>query len=201
MTTSRIDQSVPVAGPVASRERGPGFFGLIIVLLLLGGLGVAGVVLLRGNFSIADRQVRAKTFRVEYVYGWIVFVHGFRADFGESSAKGCVITRSNDGTLTIAFRPPPPGQIDIALNAPPLRHTPWWSVYSQSTSPNTRIVSVRLWFLIATGSLLLLPFGVAAYRAVQKYQRRRGNRCWKCGYDLTGNTSGVCPECGTRVTR
>lgn len=24
-------------------------------------------------------------------------------------------------------------------------------------------------------------------------------RCWKCGYDLTGNVSGVCPECGMEV--
>ena len=23
--------------------------------------------------------------------------------------------------------------------------------------------------------------------------------CHKCGYDLTGNTSGVCPECGARI--
>jgi len=23
--------------------------------------------------------------------------------------------------------------------------------------------------------------------------------CWRCGYDLTGNESGVCPECGTRI--
>jgi len=21
--------------------------------------------------------------------------------------------------------------------------------------------------------------------------------CWTCGYNLTGNTSGFCPECGT----
>ena len=25
-------------------------------------------------------------------------------------------------------------------------------------------------------------------------------KCHKCGYDLTGNESGVCPECGTRQT-
>ena len=25
--------------------------------------------------------------------------------------------------------------------------------------------------------------------------------CWKCGYDLTGNVSGVCPECGLRIER
>jgi hypothetical protein len=24
-------------------------------------------------------------------------------------------------------------------------------------------------------------------------------RCRKCGYNLTGNMSGICPECGTRV--
>lgn len=31
--------------------------------------------------------------------------------------------------------------------------------------------------------------------------RRRVRRgvCLRCGYDLTGNISGVCPECGTRV--
>jgi hypothetical protein len=36
----------------------------------------------------------------------------------------------------------------------------------------------------------------------RRYRRRlrRGN-CLRCGYDLTGNTSGLCPECGTRVTR
>ncbi len=26
-------------------------------------------------------------------------------------------------------------------------------------------------------------------------------RCRKCRYDLTGNTSGICPECGTAVAR
>jgi hypothetical protein len=25
---------------------------------------------------------------------------------------------------------------------------------------------------------------------------RRGSHCQKCGYDLTGNVSGRCPECG-----
>jgi hypothetical protein len=24
-------------------------------------------------------------------------------------------------------------------------------------------------------------------------------KCWRCDYDLTGNTSGICPECGTPI--
>ena len=33
-----------------------------------------------------------------------------------------------------------------------------------------------------------------------KHRKRQGNTaCTVCGYDLTGNTSGVCPECGTEV--
>lgn len=27
------------------------------------------------------------------------------------------------------------------------------------------------------------------------------NHCRKCGYDLTGNESGTCPECGTEAER
>jgi hypothetical protein len=29
--------------------------------------------------------------------------------------------------------------------------------------------------------------------------RRKMGLCVRCGYDLTGNTSGVCPECGTPI--
>lgn len=33
----------------------------------------------------------------------------------------------------------------------------------------------------------------------QVRRRRRKGHCQRCGYDLTGNTSGVCPECGERI--
>jgi len=29
--------------------------------------------------------------------------------------------------------------------------------------------------------------------------RRANSLCLKCGYDLTGNVSGTCPECGGKV--
>ncbi|HEV8693840.1 MAG TPA: hypothetical protein VGQ93_06605 [Lysobacter sp.] len=33
---------------------------------------------------------------------------------------------------------------------------------------------------------------------LRSYRRHRWELCVKCGYSLTGNTSGVCPECGTK---
>lgn len=61
----------------------------------------------------------------------------------------------------------------------------------------------------------LLPWWVHAFFAVLAaliisscrawlHKGRRASRtgcCRECGYTLTGNVSGVCPECGTRVAR
>jgi ABC-type ATPase with predicted acetyltransferase domain len=33
----------------------------------------------------------------------------------------------------------------------------------------------------------------------RRAQRIAAGRCATCGYSLTGNLSGICPECGTRV--
>lgn len=33
----------------------------------------------------------------------------------------------------------------------------------------------------------------------RRFRRRRRGLCVKCAYNLTGNTSGVCPECGTAI--
>ena len=50
---------------------------------------------------------------------------------------------------------------------------------------------------IAVGSL---PFTLAVgLLFVGVHRDGDPNRCRECGYDLTGNVSGVCPECGTRI--
>jgi hypothetical protein len=51
---------------------------------------------------------------------------------------------------------------------------------------------IPLWAptVISAALLLISPF--------TRKQRKPGS-CGHCGYDLTGNVSGVCPECGTRV--
>ncbi len=34
------------------------------------------------------------------------------------------------------------------------------------------------------------------FRRFRQFRWVNHGRCGNCGYDLTGNTSGVCPECG-----
>ena len=51
--------------------------------------------------------------------------------------------------------------------------------------------------------LLILLFSLAPawvlHRGYRQYRREAAKCCLKCGYNLTGNTSGVCPECGADV--
>ena len=54
-------------------------------------------------------------------------------------------------------------------------------------------VHVYWWVLAATSAILPL---VRGSRAVSRARRRARGLCPRCGYDLTGNVSGVCPECG-----
>jgi hypothetical protein len=50
-----------------------------------------------------------------------------------------------------------------------------------------------------SASLVLLPLAAfLRYRAGQFVFVRPPSVC-RCGYDLTGNTSGACPECGERI--
>jgi len=48
---------------------------------------------------------------------------------------------------------------------------------------------------------LLYPALNVAFAAARRVVRRRRGRCLECAYDLTGNVSGSCPECGTEIER
>jgi hypothetical protein len=64
-----------------------------------------------------------------------------------------------------------------------------------------RAVVVRDWLLASV--LALLP-AVQIAKVALAHRRARNrplDHCVRCDYDLTGNISGVCPECGTRIAR
>jgi hypothetical protein len=58
------------------------------------------------------------------------------------------------------------------------------------------VVSIPCWAVAAPAALL--PAG-RLVSSVRRRLRRRRCACGSCGYDLTGNVSGVCPECGDKV--
>ncbi|MCH7813010.1 MAG: hypothetical protein IID40_03220 [Planctomycetes bacterium] len=76
-------------------------------------------------------------------------------------------------------------------------YTPWKALPSfDFSTPGmwnfTFPIHLPLLALLAIVTYPLLPF------ALRRNRRKRG-LCLKCGYDLTGNTSGVCPECGAAI--
>ena len=75
----------------------------------------------------------------------------------------------------------------------------WRSVgfdYYRSERPPGQRLIVPHWFVL----LLTAPLPAWHFARVLRRRRRlRRGRCLRCGYDLTANATGVCPECGGRV--
>jgi hypothetical protein len=62
------------------------------------------------------------------------------------------------------------------------------------------VASLRLVWLVAAFAVLpTLWIGTYCHQARKRQRRRRLGRCARCGYDLAGNVSGVCPECGRPI--
>lgn len=57
-------------------------------------------------------------------------------------------------------------------------------------------VFVPAWAIVFA-SILLPAF--AAARELKRWRKRKEGRCRRCGYNLTCNVSGICPECGTAI--
>lgn len=64
--------------------------------------------------------------------------------------------------------------------------------YYQSNQPEAGYVLVPMW---ALWGVFGLPILVAAFNRMRLRQRRIGNLCVNCGFDLR-ESSGRCPECG-----
>ena len=56
-------------------------------------------------------------------------------------------------------------------------------------SPRIRMLQIPIWLLVLMAAI---PTAILWYRD----RRPPKGHCQTCGYDLTGNVTGVCPECG-----
>ncbi len=76
-------------------------------------------------------------------------------------------------------------------------YSAWWPHWE----PNRRVNSDWFYLMVPLWIPLLI---IAVPTAILFWRGRRRARpgfCVQCGYDLTGNVSGRCPECGTPVER
>ena len=89
--------------------------------------------------------------------------------------------------FSIASLPQPGWNVQII--SPRIVH--WMPHYL--TTPAFSVISIPLW----------LPFLAIAIPTAWLWRRDRRHlpgHCPKCGYDLTGNVTGKCSECGVKVT-
>ncbi|HNO78676.1 MAG TPA: hypothetical protein PKN33_11505 [Phycisphaerae bacterium] len=90
------------------------------------------------------------------------------------------------GCFEVTYDATPP--YDVIYRPPPLpTKTQWWPDLKFDYSKSR--ISLPAW-------MLLLPLSAATYWLSQ-YKPVRAMQCVHCRYDLTGNVSGVCPECGS----
>lgn len=112
------------------------------------------------------------------------------------------IVSLSEGCLTLsrnAFAASQPGRWYAAcVTGRPVNPSPmcfgFWRPFVR-TDPRAQLIICPLWLTllccaVPTGLLWLLA-----------HQRAAVGCCPSCGYDLTGNVSGRCPECGNRVRR
>lgn len=67
--------------------------------------------------------------------------------------------------------------------------------------PGMMGIETEMWFYSAPLIAILAPCPLLLFLVprVRRWHRRRKGRCLECGYSITGNTSGVCPECGSAI--
>ncbi len=65
----------------------------------------------------------------------------------------------------------------------------WWPIFTSSRRWFGQTVQVALWPIVLALSVVAAWLWCVDRRYAPGY-------CGACGYDLTGNESGVCPECG-----
>ncbi|HSZ55751.1 MAG TPA: hypothetical protein VK797_08830 [Tepidisphaeraceae bacterium] len=98
--------------------------------------------------------------------------------------------RVGRGVIVIEHYPPPIPFSDTGNDlVPSLISQPW------IIEGSIRLSSLAAFFLL----LPTIWLSAFAYSRLQRRHRLLHQLCASCGYDLTGNTSGICPECGTPV--
>lgn len=158
---------------------------IILVLGLTALCGYLAVLMVQDRLPWATPQTHHFRRSCWYVWGGRLFVHhSFDFDGPESATREFRIGGMRAKREMYAIFP------DDSNGEPDLTKEPTRYVA-------TITVQIPTWpVLILLG---LYPSYVVVFaRKQRRERRRRRGLCITCGYNLTGNTTGVCPECGTK---
>ncbi len=110
--------------------------------------------------------------------------------FVPALAAGAFITVLTTGSRFFDDSIPPPGTA--------IRGLPLPFLLRRSLDGSDRQWRIR-WRIAALDVLFWSALSYFVGYAIAHPFAPRPGRCRNCGYNLTGNTSGVCPECGTAL--
>ena len=134
------------------------------------------------------------------LYGWVMFrfqaVQWWYSSPYQETAIGAwggniqFITYNN--VVLLPFIPPPGWSTNHNMNVPPSWGFNWPVVELSKASRQLRL-ELPFWLVLLA---ITLP---TAWLWHCDRRRIKPDCCLRCGYDLTSNTSGVCPECGDKA--
>ena len=82
----------------------------------------------------------------------------------------------------------------------------WAFAKRQTAAPMVRFWWIRILRPIPSAWAVIVPLwippvvlAIPTYILWRRDRRYPPGHCQECGYNLTGNVSGVCPECGTKI--
>ena len=121
--------------------------------------------------------------------GFLLFAHHYCPvcqQYGGNHTPQCEVERRDYDFLY----GPPPAETDVRIGG--LR----WKV---TMIPSSRGYSLRLPTWIPVVLFAAYPAITFIRGPFRRYRRSKKGLCLRCGYNLTGNVSGVCSECGMPV--
>jgi len=157
----------------------------IIVLLALGALGTYLLSFADYSFRWWERNGAGK------VVGDITVVvkHG-----SVIISKRDAFNRTTPAWPRDISLPPAGGRFSYARYVPHQIHRDAAPSYTMNT-----VTQINLAFVFVV--FALYPTIAFLRGPLRRWRRRRNGLCIKCGYDLRGNVTETCPECGTAQSR
>ena len=74
-----------------------------------------------------------------------------------------------------------------------------WRTKLPTQPSSCRRTQIQVWAWLVVAGFAAYPTISFIRGPLRRWRRRRKGLCVKCRYDLTGNESGVCPECGDAI--